>query len=256
MSRPFYPQLDRIAQLMQPAFEKMVGALDHDQLFRFGQRGYQGFQFGPRTELVSRSAHEELGLGAIVQELKRVHSRLFCCLGDGNYRKSDSDGSDDPRIGAGSAQPDGGSERESGKDERQMVFGIHPIQRSTNIVDFTSALIVFAMTQSGAAEVKAQSGKSEAVQRLHRVESNFVVQRAAKQGMRMSHHGRVRRIFGTGIEQRLKPSCRTVKEERPDGLIRRIHLNRVANGRRTSDFGPLTADHSADWRKRCPGLTP
>ena len=44
------------------------------------------------------------------------------------------------------------------------------------------------------------------MQRLHRVENNFVVERAAIQGMRMADQRSVSRGRGSGVEQRFETS--------------------------------------------------
>jgi hypothetical protein len=224
---------------MQSALEEMVRAFDHDQLLRFGQFGYQRFQFGAWPELVARTANQKLRLRTIAQEVERINPRLFRGLSHRRYRESDSDRRNHPQVPTCGAQADGSPERESGEDKRQMIRGIHPIEGGTNIVDFSSALIVLAMTQSGAAKVKTQNRESEAVQCFHGVKNDLVVQRAAKQRMRMSHHGRVRRIFGTSVEQRLKPARRALEEEGSDRRVRGTHCTRVAKpGPRASDLGP------------------
>lgn len=87
-----------------------------------------------------------------------------------------------------------------------MKLRIHPIQRGVHILDFTVAIIMLALTQSGSAEVETQDGKSEAVQRLHGMKDNFVMQRSAKQRMRMADDSRVRRLLCSGVEKSFQAS--------------------------------------------------
>ena len=95
-----------------------------------------------------------------------------------------------------------------------MKFPVEPIERHTNVFNLTLAVVVFALAQSRAPKIKAQHGKSEPVQSLHRVEHNLVVQRSAKQRMRMADERGVRGIFGSGIEQRFEVAGGAVQEQR------------------------------------------
>ncbi len=69
-------------------------------------------------------------------------------------RCSDADGDFDARIGAGGAKTDSGTERKSGEDEREMKFGIEPVERAANIIDFAEAAVVFALAEAGTAEIE------------------------------------------------------------------------------------------------------
>ncbi len=94
-----------------------------------------------------------------------------------------------------------------------MIFGIEPVQRRANVVNLTVSVVMFTLAESGATKVKPQHRKSKTVQRLHRVKHNLVVQRPAKQWMRMTNYCRVRGIVRSGIQQRLQPSSRSVKKK-------------------------------------------
>ena len=98
-----------------------------------------------------------------------------------------------------------------------MKLGVEPVKRRAHVVDFPVAVVVFALAQSRPAKIEAQHRKTKTVQRLHGVEDDFVVQRPAKQRMRMANHRRMRRILRAGIEQRFQPSRRTVERQRTDG---------------------------------------
>ena len=98
-----------------------------------------------------------------------------------------------------------------------MKLRIEPVERRAYIFHFSVTMIVLAMTESSATKIEAQHRKTEAVQRLHGMEHDFVMQRPAKQRMRMTNHRRVCRILGARIQQRFQPSRRTFEEQRLDG---------------------------------------
>ena len=56
-----------------------------------------------------------------------------------------------------------------------MEFVIHPIERRTDVVDFTVAIVVFALAQSGSAKVEPQHRKAKTVQRVLTVKYNLVM---------------------------------------------------------------------------------
>ena len=93
-----------------------------------------------------------------------------------------------------------------------MVFRIEPVECGPNILDFAFTVIVFPFAQSRSSEVEAQHGKSKAVQRLHRVEYDFIVERSAEKRMRVADYRCVRGIACSGIQQGLEATRRTVKE--------------------------------------------
>ena len=64
---------------------------------------------------------------------------------------------------------------------------LEPVKRSADVVDLADATRVLAFAKSRPAEVEAQHGKSEAVERFHRVEDDLVVQRPAIERVRMTH---------------------------------------------------------------------
>src|ERR1700692_1214887 len=86
------------AQLAQSSFEEMVRAFDQHQLFRLGHGRKQRFQLGARTKLVAGSADKQLGLGAILHELKCVHARLFGIGRNRTYGRSNSDDRTNPNL--------------------------------------------------------------------------------------------------------------------------------------------------------------
>jgi hypothetical protein len=75
---------------------------------------------------------------------------------------------------------------------------------------------VLAFAQAGTAEVEAEHRESEAVERFHGVEDDFVVQRSTVERMRMAHHGGVRRGGRSGVEESFQASDGSGEEQRPD----------------------------------------
>ena len=67
-----------------------------------------------------------------------------------------------------------------------MKLIIEPFERRTHVIHFAHPLIVLTLTQPSATKIEAQHRKSEAVQRLHRVEHDFIVQRPAIERMGMA----------------------------------------------------------------------
>ena len=101
-----------------------------------------------------------------------------------------------------------------------MELRVEPIERGLNVFDFSFALVVLAFAQSRSAKVESKHREAKAVQRLHRVEDDFVVQRPAKQGMRMTDDGSVGCIPSTGVEQGLQAPCGAVEKKRADRCTR------------------------------------
>ena len=94
-----------------------------------------------------------------------------------------------------------------------MKFRVEPVERSADILDFTNSVVVVAVAQARSAKIEPQHGKTEAVQRLHGVEHDFVVQRSPKQRMRMADHCGVSCVCGSGIEQHFELPRRPVEKE-------------------------------------------
>src|ERR1700693_5325682 len=122
-----------------------------------------------------------------------------------------------PPLRARGPQSNRRTKREAGKHQPQVKLRVQPVERGSNIFDLPVAVIVLSLAESSAAEVKPQHGKTKTVQRLHGVEHNLVMQRSAKQGMRMANQRRMRRVFRARVEQRFQSSRWAFKEERFDG---------------------------------------
>ena len=195
----------------------MICSFDHHQLLRFRHRGDKGFELSTRSELIAGTADEQLGLAAILEEIEGIDTRFFQACGHGGDWRSDADERANAIVGTRRPQTDGGAEGEPGKDQRQRKLRMEPIERNPNVVNLAVSGVVLALTEPGTAEIEAQHGKPEAVERFHGVEDDLVVQGSAENGMRVADQGSVRSIFCTGIDERFQTSSGTVEKDRPDG---------------------------------------
>lgn len=152
-----------------------------------------------------------------MQEVECIDARFFRGLSDWNDRCSDTNHCTNSSVGTSGSQSDRCAERESCEQQRQVILGVEPVERSTDVIDFAVALVVFALAQSRSPKVEAQHGKAKTVERLHGVEHNFVVQRSAKEWMWMADQSGMSGVSGSGIQQRFQASCRTIEKQGPDG---------------------------------------
>ena len=104
-----------------------------------------------------------------------------------------------------------------------MKFAIQPVECRSDVLNFAITVIVFACAQSGPAKIEPQYRVAEAVQRLHGVKDNFVMQRSAIDRMRMAHKSGVSRGFRALIQQGFQPSGWAVEEKRTDGTGLCVH---------------------------------
>src|ERR1700692_1269896 len=95
---PANETFNRFAQLAQSSFEEMVSAFDQQQLFQLVRLRKPRVQHGARNKLVAGSADKQLGLGAILHELKCVHARLFGIGRNRTYGRSNSDDRTNPNL--------------------------------------------------------------------------------------------------------------------------------------------------------------
>lgn len=91
-----------------------------------------------------------------------------------------------------------------------MKFPVEPIECGADIVHLPTRMVVVALAQPGAAKVEAQHWKTKAVQRLHGVKDDLVMEGAAEQGVGMANQRRVRGLVGASVEQGFEPPARTV----------------------------------------------
>ena len=151
-----------------------------------------------------------------MQKFEIVDAALFSAF-DGNSGQPKGNERADPVVGIGRAQSDRGAERKAGEDDGQRAFAFEPVERGAHIFDFSDAAGMLAFAQAGAAEVEAQHGKSEAVERLHGMEGDFVVERSPVQRMRMANHGGMRRGGRSGVEKRFQASGGAGEKQGADG---------------------------------------
>src|SRR5579862_7003659 len=158
----------------------MICPFNHYQLFRLGKRRHQSFQLRSRTKLIARAADEQFWLRAIAQEFVGINAWLLRIRDHGSDRRAHANGSAHAAVPARSPQSYRRAKGKSRKDQRKMKLRIEPVERRAHVIHLAVSVIVFSLAQSSAAKVHAQDWKTEAVQRLHGVEYNLVVQRPAK----------------------------------------------------------------------------
>ena len=98
-----------------------------------------------------------------------------------------------------------------------MELGIHPVESSAHVVNFSVAVVVLAGAKSGAAKVEAQHRETKTVQRLHGMEHNFVMQSPTEERMRVTNYRCVSRILRPGVEECLQAPRGPIEEEGLDG---------------------------------------
>ena len=195
----------------------MISAFNQHQFLRLRNRRDQSLQLRPWAKLIARAADKQFWLEAFLQEIKCVNARRFRIGRNRNRRNANSNQRLYPSIWTCGSQSNSRAEGESREQQRQVELRVQPVESRANIFNFPVTVIVFAMTESGAAKVEAQYGKPKTVQRLHGVEYNLVMQRSAKQRMRVANDCGMRRIFRTGVEQRFESSRWSLQEKRSDG---------------------------------------
>lgn len=178
----------------------MVGAFDDYQLSWFGDFRYEVLKLRFRTELVTGSTDEELRLVAAFKI-----GVIVVAVVDRRDGKAESNSRSHPVVRAGNLHTDCGSKGKSGEDQGQMKSLVKPVEGGAYIVDFPTAVIVLPLAQARAAEIESKHRKSEAVQGFHRMEDHFVVERAAKQRMRMADEGGMGGVLGSNVEKGFKP---------------------------------------------------
>ena len=97
------------------------------------------------------------------------------------------------RIGAPYLQSHPGTETKAGKQQRYArILQGQKIERRRDVVALPAPFIVFALARAHPSKIETQNGYSKAMQCFRSLVNNFIVHRAAKQRMRMAHHGRER----------------------------------------------------------------
>jgi hypothetical protein len=162
--------------------------------------GDGGLDLRPRAILVACAADEELGHGAVGEEIVAVVA-VF-----GMDGKAECDGSFDAGIGTGGAEADIGAEGESGEEQGQAKAVVEPIEGGADIVLLAAAVVVGAFAESCAAEVEAEDGQSERVEGLHGVVDDLVVHGATAEGVWMAEQDGVAGVGRAGVEQGFEAS--------------------------------------------------
>jgi len=205
------PIFDRYAHLFESPFKEMISGFDADQLLGVGEGVDQRFEFSWGTEVIARATNEKFRLRARTQEFEIIDAAF-----DGDGGQAEGDECADSVVGVGGTQSDGGAERKAGEDDRQRELAFEPVEGGAHVFNFSDAAGVFAFAQAGAAEVEAEHRESEAIERFHGMEDDFVVERSAVERMRMADHGGVRRVGGPGVEQSFQASGGAGEEKRAD----------------------------------------
>src|ERR1700722_18761126 len=104
-----------------------------------------------------------------------------------------------------------------------MKLAVEPVERGANVIQFSEAVVMLALTQPGSAKIKSQCRESETVQRLHGVKHDLIVQRSPVQGMRMANQCGVCSIRCARVQQGFQASRRAFERKRTNG-IRIDHL--------------------------------
>lgn len=181
----------------------MIGGFDEDEFPGLWQTVHHLFKLMSRSKLVARSRDEEFRFRARLQKCEVIVAVI-----DRRHGCTEADQSLYALIGASGAKTDGGPERESRKHDGQRVLTLEPIQGGADILYFSAAMIVFTLAQAGSPKIEAQHGKPKAVERLHGVKDNFVVESSAEQGVRMANQCGMRGVGGPGVEQGFEASSR------------------------------------------------
>ena len=89
---------------------------------------------------------------------------------------------------------------ETGEEDRLAEVQFEPLQGGANVVLLAVAIVVDAFTETNAAEVEAQDGKSEAGEDLHGVVDDLIVQGASAGRVRMADECGKGRVVAAGVE--------------------------------------------------------
>ena len=204
----------------------MISGFDANQFLGVGEGVDEGFEFAGGSELIARPADEKFGLRGLAQEFEIVDAVVHTiCEPDSGQAEGDERMNSVVIIGG--AQSNNGSERKAGENYGEREFAFEPIERGAHVFDLADAAGVLAFAQASAAEVKAEHGKSEAVERFHGVEDDFVVQRSTVERMRMADDGGMRRVGRSGVEESFEASGGAGEEERADTGVLQEHGIRV-----------------------------
>src|SRR5215471_10787727 len=127
-------------------------------------------------------------------------------------RRADGNQAFDVPILATDAQSDPAPEAEAREQDRRVsIFRDKESQRRANVIQLPPSAVVPAFAQARAAKVEPQDRHSQPIQRFRGLIDHFVVERSAKEGMRMADQGRSSR---RGVAMR-RPQHRFQFSRRP-----------------------------------------
>ena len=94
-----------------------------------------------------------------------------------------------------------------------MKLPVQPFERCPHIIYFANPIVMLTLAQSRSAKIEAQHGEAEAIQRLHDMENDFVVQGPAVVRVRVADQASVARLGRACVEHRLQSPGRPVEKE-------------------------------------------
>lgn len=93
---------------------------------------------------------------------------------------------------------------------------MQPVEGLVNVIQFAIAVVMFAFAQTRASKVEAQHRESESVERLHRVEHDFVMERSTKEWVGMGDQRGVCGVGRAAVEQGFEASSGAFEKKRLD----------------------------------------
>lgn len=200
------PVVDRAAQLVEFAGKKMIDAFDHNELIASGESGNERFDSIDGAVLVVAAVNKQFGFVTLAQERK-----VRAVDGDSQANQARH-----AQVLATNTHTNPGAETESRQQQRHTgKFSSKKIQSGANIALLAATAIMYAGTHARAAKIKSQNWKDKGIECLRRLVNHFIVQRPAKQWMRMADNGghRRRRIAQRRPENRFKPASGPFQKE-------------------------------------------
>lgn len=191
----------------------MVGVGYQDEALGFGCAVEDLGELFGRGKLVAGSAEKQLGKSALLEQFVGVSAVV------GDDWRAEGDQGFDAGVRDRRSKADGGSERESGKDDGQRKSLGKVIERNLHVGDFSATVIVLSGACAYATEVEAQYRKAEGVQGLHGVEDDLVVHGAAEERVRVADDACVFCVGSTEIQEGFKPSGFALQKKRFDAAV-------------------------------------
>ncbi len=124
------------------------------------------------------------------------------------HRQPQRDKAWNARIAAAGLKPYIRSKGKADEEDGQVELAIKPVKGRARVVLLAPPVIMRAFAQPGTTKVEAQDGQSVAVEGLHRVVDDLVMNRPAAQRVRVTGQHRVRRVGAARVEECFKASVR------------------------------------------------